>query len=205
MAEDNKATAVSVNSLFPHILDEKSSVYDYKLIHISTDCVFSGYKGEYIETSITDATTFYGRSKALGEINNSNNITIRTSIIGPEVRNNRIGLLNWFLNQRGEVRGYTNAIWTGVTTLQLSKSIIEIIDKDICGLIHLVNGGKISKYELLLLFKKYFKSDVRIIPYEDFICDKSLVKTREDYNIDVPDYETMIKELAEWMEKYKYN
>jgi dTDP-4-dehydrorhamnose reductase len=201
-AEENKTLAIQVNSLFPHILDDKSKEYGYKLIHISTDCVFSGVSGKYTESSNTDAVSFYGKSKALGEINNDRNITIRTSIIGPEIRRTRIGLLDWFLHQRTEIKGYTRAIWTGVTTLQLAKSIVDITNTDICGLIHLVNGQVISKYDLLLLFKKHFNKDVQIEPYSEYVSDKSLVVTRRDGRLQIPDYDIMVCELSEWMHKH---
>lgn len=201
-AEEKKTLAVMVNSLFPHVLDDKSKEYGYKLIHISTDCVFSGASGCYTETSHTDADSFYGKSKALGEIDNDSNLTIRTSIIGPEIRNTRIGLLDWFLHQHGEINGYTRAIWTGVTTLQLAKAIAGIPDSGLTGVIHLVNGESITKYNLLMLFKKHFKSDVKIKPYSEYVSDKSLVATRGDCMLKVPDYETMIKELRDWMDAH---
>lgn len=202
-AEENQALAVCVNSWFPHFLDEQSQKYGYKFIHISTDCVFSGKKGGYTEDVFPDAESFYGRTKALGEVNNQRSVTVRTSIIGPEIRGTRIGLLDWFLKQQGDINGYTGAFWTGVTTLQLVKSIMDIIQKDVSGLVHLVNGDKISKYNLLLLFKQYFQTDVSIHPNGDYLCDKSLINTRDDYSILVPDYDAMVKELRDWMKESK--
>ena len=200
-AEENKSMAVCVNSLFPHFLDEQSQKFDYKLIHISTDCVFSGEKGGYIESDFPDAQSFYGRTKALGEVNNQASVTIRTSIIGPETRETRIGLLDWFLKQSGDIKGYTKSFWTGVTTLQLAKFILDITKNDISGLVHLVNKEKISKYHLLLLFKKYFEKDINISPSGDYVSDKSLINTRDDCSILVPDYETMVRELRDWIKE----
>ena len=126
------------------------------LIHISTDCVFSGNKGNYIETDYRDARDIYGLSKALGEIDNENDLTIRTSIIGPELKTNGEGLFHWFLSQKGNVYGYTDAIWGGVTTLEFAKAIDCAIEQRITGLINLTNKVPISKYELLKLSQKIF-------------------------------------------------
>lgn len=205
-AEEHHSSALLVNSWFPHVLNEKSREYRYRLIHISTDCVFSGYRGDYIESDFPDETSFYGRTKALGELRNQSNLTIRTSIIGPEIRGSRVGLLDWFLKQNGTINGYTHVMWTGVTTLQLAKSIEKILDTNLSGLIHLVNGKKISKYDLLLLFQKYFSQDVVIKPFDDFVSDKSLINTRNDIPANVPDYDEMIRELFDWMkDSQKYN
>ena len=108
-------------------------------------------------------------------------------------------MLDWFLKQQGEINGYTHAFWTGVTTLQLAKSIVDIMQKNICGLLHLVNNQKISKYDLLMLFKKYFDRDIQIRPYSNYVSDKSLVSTRKDVMLDVPGYDMMVRELSEWM------
>ena len=107
VAEDNKVLAVKLNSLLPHYVDSLSEKYNFKFIHVSTDCVFDGKKGKYDEDALPDATSFYGRSKALGEVVNNRSITLRTSIVGPDTNPNGIGLFQWFMNQKGEVGGYT--------------------------------------------------------------------------------------------------
>src|SRR5690606_24943808 len=116
-----------------------------KLIHISTDCVFSGNRGAYTEDDFCDANDTYGRSKALGELNNDRDLTIRTSIIGPELKTNGEGLLHWFLNQSTPVNGFTEAYWGGVTTLELAKAIKTALMSDLKGIVNLTNGESISK------------------------------------------------------------
>ena len=199
VAEDNKKLAVMVNSYLPHYLDELSKDYNFKFIHVSTDCVFDGKKGSYGEDDQKDATSFYGQSKALGEINNDRNLTLRTSIIGPDINSNGIGLFQWFMNQNGEVGGYTKVIWTGVTTIQLAKAMEEAITNNITGLYHVVNDEKIDKYSLLELFKKYFNKDIIINKNDSYESNKSLIKTREDYQFNVPSYEQMIQEMRDWV------
>lgn len=203
-AEDNKALAVMVNSYLPHYLDELSKDFNFKFIHVSTDCVFEGIKGSYSEDDFKDAKSFYGQSKALGEINNNRNLTIRTSIVGPDINQNGIGLFQWFMKQNGEVNGYTEAIWTGVTTIQLAKSMEEAIKNNITGLHHVVNNEKIDKYNLLILFKKYFNKDINIKPYDGYKCDKSLIKTSKSYQFNVPSYEQMIQEMRDWVLENKH-
>lgn len=204
-AEENPDIAIYVNGYFPHYLDRLSQSHNYKLIHITTDCVFSGKKGDYTENDFRDAESYYGRSKAYGEVNNNRTLTFRTSIIGPDINENGIGLFNWFMKQTGEVKGYSNVIWTGVTTLELAKAIEKSFDQNIAGLHHLVNNEKISKYELLKLFKKYMnKNDIDIIEYSSYTSNKSLIKTFFEFNYQVKSYELMIKEMADWIKLYKH-
>lgn len=201
-AEENPDIAIYVNGYFPHYLDRLSQKYNYKLIHITTDCVFSGKKGDYTENDFRDAESYYGRSKAIGEVNNNRTLTFRTSIIGPDINENGIGLFNWFMKQKGEIKGYSNVIWTGVTTLELVKAIEASFSQNIVGLHHLVNNKKISKYELLRLFKKYMnRDDLVIVEYEDYFSDKSLARTNFEFNYQVKSYEDMIRELASWIEE----
>lgn len=203
VAEDNKLLAVLINSYLPHYLDSISTEYNYKLIHISTDCVFNGEKGEYTEKSITNANSFYGRSKALGEINNDRNLTIRTSIIGPDQNPDGIGLFQWFMNQSGKINGFSEVIWTGVTTLQLAKCIEQAILKNVTGLCHAVNGKKIDKYSLLCLFNEVFDKKIEILKDTTKKSDKSLISTRKDFTFDIPDYKNMIIEMREWMKSHQ--
>lgn len=199
-AEENPDIAIYVNGYFPHYLDRLSQKYGYKLIHITTDCVFSGKKGDYEEDDFRDAESYYGRSKAIGEVNNNRTLTFRTSIIGPDINENGIGLFNWFMKQKGEIKGYSNVIWTGVTTLELAKAIEVSFSQKITGLHHLVNNEKITKYELLELFKKYMKKrDVKIVEYKNYFSDKSLIRTNFDFDYNVKSYEIMIKEMVDWI------
>ena len=206
-SENNKPEAILINSFLPHYIDKISKDYDFKFIHLSTDCIFSGEKGNYKENDFSDATYFYGRTKSLGEINNDKNLTFRTSIIGPDIKENGIGLFNWFMKEDGKVRGFSKAIWTGVTTLELAKAIEKSFNMNISGLYHLVNNKKINKFELLNLFKKFMNKKIEIEKGDDFVSDKSLVNTRTDFDFGIPTYEKMIEEMSVWIydneEKYK--
>lgn len=197
-ADENKSKAILINSYLPHYLDELSEKYNYKFVHISTDCVFNGLQGDYNETSFKDAMTFYGKTKALGEIENNRSITLRTSIIGPDPNPNGIGLFGWFMRETGEVKGYKKAIWTGVTTIELAKQIEVAIKHKLTGLYHVVNAEKISKYDLLILFKNTFDKEINILPDDEYISDKSLVVTK-DFKFDIPSYTEMIEEMKLWI------
>lgn len=196
-AEENPDIAIYVNGYFPHLLDRLSKEYGYKFIHITTDCVFSGKKGNYTENDFRDADSYYGRSKAIGEVNNNRTLTFRTSIIGPDINENGIGLFNWFIKQSGEINGYSNVFWSGVTTLELAKAIETSFEQNISGIYHLTNNEKISKYDLLKLFAKYTGKEIKINKYEDYHSDKTLIDTRKEFNYTVPSYEEMIKEMVE--------
>src|SRR5699024_5151046 len=122
-AEENKSHAVLLNSYLPHYISNLTKDMNTKVIHMSTDCVFSGKVGSYKEDSLRDGQTFYDRSKALGELENDKDLTFRNSIIGPDMNKNGIGLFNWFMKQNGYIKGFNKAIWTGVTTLTLAKAM----------------------------------------------------------------------------------
>lgn len=203
-AETNKAAAVLLNSYLPHFLCEITKCMKTKIIHMSTDCVFSGKKGGYIETSLKDGESFYDRSKALGEIENAKNLTFRNSIIGPDMKQEGIGLFNWFMKQEGQIEGFNKAIWTGVTTITLAKAMEQAIKEEITGVYNLVNDKTISKYELLKLLNIHIKDkSIDIFPNEKIMIDKSLINTRTDFSFKVPSYEKMIIEMKEWIEKHK--
>ena len=204
-AENNKASATFLNSYFPHFLAEATAGSDTQVIHMSTDCVFSGKVGEYTEYDFRDGATFYDRSKALGELEDDKNITLRNSIVGPDINSSGIGLLNWFMQQSGEINGYTTSIWTGQTTLQLAKTMEVAAREKAHGLYNTVPDHSISKYDLLKLFNHYLRGDsLRINPIEGVTADKSLKRTRHEFGYLIPDYETMVAELAEWITKHKY-
>jgi len=203
-AEQNKASASFLNSYLPHFLTEITADSETQIIHMSTDCVFSGKKGGYTENDFCDGETFYDRSKALGEIVDSKNLTLRNSIVGPDINPKGIGLLNWFLNQSGEINGFTKSIWTGQTTLQLAKTIEKAALKKAHGLYNAVPDHSISKYELVKLFNHYFKGDsLKINPVEGILADKSLIRTKYEFDYLIPDYESMVAELAEWVKNHK--
>ena len=201
-AKNDPSNAILVNSVLPNKLVHFSKFLEAKLIHISTDCVFDGLKGEYIETDIKTAQDIYGLSKSLGEIIDDKNLTLRTSIIGPELKNNGEGLFSWFINQKGEVNGFTESIWGGVTTLVLSDVIIKSIKDDLTGLIHVTNGESISKFNLLNLIKEKFSlTNIKLASVPGKKSDKSL-KTIYNY-FDIPIYEDMISEMRKfYLENY---
>ncbi|GMA58951.1 NAD(P)-dependent oxidoreductase [Alicyclobacillus sacchari] len=202
VANRDSATAIHINSLFPHELVTICNTYNCRLIHISTDCVFDGSKGMYTERDVPDGYTMYGRTKALGEIIDDRHLTIRTSIVGPEQKRDGTGLLAWFLRQHGAVPGYRNAIWNGVTTLQLAKAVDWALTRPVAGLVHLTGPHPISKYELLRLFQQtWHQSDREIIPVAEPRVDRTLQNTRSDFRPNVPSYHEMISDLAHW---YKY-
>lgn len=203
-AEDDKAVAAYLNGFFPHFLADVTSGTDTQVIHMSTDCVFSGKKGNYTEVDFCDGETFYDRSKALGELEDGKNITLRNSIVGPDINPKGIGLLNWFMQQRGPINGFTKAIWTGQTTLQLAKTMEVAAAEKAHGLYNTVPDSSITKYELLCLFNRYLRGDeVTIHSVEGINADKSLCRTRYEFNYLIPDYETMMAELADWMRAHK--
>jgi len=203
-AERDHAKAVLINAYLPHYLASITENTDTQIIHMSTDCVFSGKTGAYTENAVRDGASFYDRSKALGELDDDKNLTLRQSIVGPDIKKNGIGLLNWFMQQNGEVNGFTGALWTGQTTLQLAKTMEKAAELRIHGLYNMVPEKNISKYELLRMFNTYLRHDKLIIhPVEGVTADKTLIRTRNDFNYQIPDYEDMIKELADWMQIHK--
>lgn len=203
-AENNHELAVYLNSYFPHFLSYITKDIRTNVIHMSTDCVFSGKTGNYHENSLRDGETFYDRSKALGEIENSKDLTFRNSIIGPDLNPEGIGLFNWFMKQNSDLTGFDKAIWTGVTTLTLAKAMEKAAENRLTGLYNLVNNSSISKHDMLVLFNKYFKDNRLIIKRNDtFSLNKSLVNNRKDFNFIVPPYEKMFEEMKEWIDCHK--
>ena len=168
--------------------------------------MFSGLKGGYIESDYKHGSGFYAQTKALGELNDTKDLTIRISIIGPELNSSGIGLLHWFLKQDNDIYGYTNAYWSGVTTLELAKFINFLLQSkvDLKGLFHLTNNIKIDKFSLLNIFQSTFKNfDFKIIPNPKYKIDKSFVNTSTDIKYNVPSYQIMTKELHNFILAHK--
>lgn len=206
-AEKNPDQAVLINSYLPHFLEKLTSRSQTKIIHISTDCVFSGNAGGYVENDLKDGVGFYAQSKAIGELINEKDLTIRTSIIGPDLNSNGIGLFQWLLKQKGLIDGYTAAFWSGITTIELTRVIIELMNRPTLpvGLIHLTNNVKISKYSLLKIIKDIFNlKQVEIVESGIYEVDKSLLNTREDLDLEIPSYQEMILSMKEWMKINDY-
>jgi dTDP-4-dehydrorhamnose reductase len=204
-ADDNKAKAVFLNSFLPHHLVDITADASIRVFHLSTDCVFAGNTGPYFENSVPDGTTFYDRSKALGEFRDDKNLTFRQSIVGPEVKQGGIGLLDWFMQQEGRVCGYKNVIWTGLTTLELAKTVERAAEMGTKGLIQTVpKGPGVSKFELLSLFNKYLRDGViQIDPAEEPVSDKTLVQSDNDLCREIVPYEQQIEELSIWMRQHE--
>jgi dTDP-4-dehydrorhamnose reductase len=178
-ASRDPITSIAINSLFPHRLANECVKFGARLIHLSTDCVFSGHKGNYSEDDPPDALDLYGRSKLMGEVTGAGHLTIRTSMIGREL-NGSHGLLEWFLSQRGgSVRGFKRAIFSGFTTPALAGVIAGIITEqpELNGLVH-VAATPISKFDLLTLVKQTYGLPIEIEPDEEFLCDRSLNGSR---------------------------
>tara|TARA_B100001248_G_C27357924_1_gene444828 strand:- start:378 stop:1283 length:906 start_codon:yes stop_codon:yes gene_type:complete len=173
--------AISINSLFPLKISQTGIDLDFNYIQIGTDCVFSGSKGKYLESSMTDATDVYGKTKIVGEIPSANKALIRSSIVGPETGNGK-SLLNWFLRtEEIEVNGFTDHGWNGVTTLNFAKIVLGITknQKNNIKLQHLIPKDKVSKYELLLLFQEYFSKQIKI---NDVISNNRVDRTLKTNN-----------------------
>jgi len=203
-ANKNPENAIFINAYMPHRLARLADDIGAKLIHISTDCVFSGNKKEpYIETDEKDGKDTYAKAKGLGEIVNHNHLTLRTSVVGPELKEDGEELFHWFMSQSGSINGFTKAIWSGVTTIELAKAVKWAIENDITGLYHVTNNMSINKNDLLNLFKKYTKKDIEIILFEGKKVDKSFIDTRKEMNSIIPSYDVMVKEMVDLISNNK--
>ncbi len=189
--------SLELNSLLPHKLSVLCKAVGTRLVHVSTDCVFSGKTGNYKEADPSDAEDLYGKTKYLGELHDAHCITLRTSIIGFELSRKK-SLLEWFLSQKGVVKGFKNAIYTGFTTIEMSKIIEKLLVEypEASGL-YQVSSDRINKYELLLLFREKFGHDIEIEPDETFFCDRSLdsARFRDEFHYTPPSWPAMIEEL----------
>lgn len=191
--------SISINSLFPNRLAALCRASGARLIHISTDCVFSGRKGMYTESDVSDAVDLYGKSKALGEVDAPGALTVRTSIIGREP-GTAYGLLEWFLSNRGgRIKGFTKAVYSGFTTTALGRILADVIESHpaLEGLWN-VASDPISKYDLLLMANEAFQTGITIDKDETFSCDRSLDGSRfiKQTGIKPPSWQEMIDEAA---------
>lgn len=199
-AAQEELPSLEVNALYPHRLARACAAAGARLVHLSTDCVFSGARGNYRETDTPDPKDLYGRTKLLGEVDGPGCLTLRTSIIGLEL--GRAGsLVEWFLAQRGPVRGYRRAIYSGLTTQEMARAIERLVTEapDLCGVWHLASQP-IDKLDLLTrLARRLGRTDVTLTPDDDFTCDRSLdasaLRARTTYR--VPGWDAMLDELAE--------
>ncbi len=203
-ANQDPENAIFLNAYMPHRIMRLCDKIDAKLIHISTDCVFSGAKKEpYIETDEKDGKDTYAKAKGLGEIVNDRHLTLRTSVVGPELKADGEELFHWFMNQASDIDGYTKAIWSGVTTLELAKAIRWSIEYDTTGLYHITNNQTINKYDLLCLFQKYTGKDIVINKVDGKEVDKSFIDTRKTINYIIPSYDDMVQDMVGLMKNNK--
>lgn len=192
--------AVPINSLLPHRLAALCQATSARLIHISTDCVFSGVKGNYLETDFPDANDLYGRSKLLGEVTYPHAITLRTSIIGHELSGNR-SLVNWFLAQQEAVKGFTRAIFSGLPTVELATIVRDVVlpHKELSGLYH-VSAKPINKFDLLQMLAHVYEKNITINPSEEVVIDRSLNSNRfrDITGYTPPDWPTLVRRMYEF-------
>jgi dTDP-4-dehydrorhamnose reductase len=188
---------IEINALLPHRLAQLCRDVGARLVHMSTDCVFSGRKGNYAESDTADADDLYGRTKHLGEVHAPNALTLRTSFIGRELLR-KTGLLEWFLAQTGTIRGFRRAIFSGFTTIEMARIIEMLLTRfpQAAG-VYQVAAEPISKHDLLTLVKNRLGLAVRIEPYDDFVCDRSLdgARFRREFSYRPPSWEAMVAEL----------
>jgi dTDP-4-dehydrorhamnose reductase len=195
---ENAFESISINALLPHQLEKLGTKYQFRLIHISTDCVFDGKKGMYIESDISNAEDLYGRTKYLGEVGYGSGITLRTSIIGHELSEHKHGLIDWFIGAPPHVKGYKKAVFSGLTTIELSRVILDyILPGNIPAGIYQVSAQPINKYDLLHLVKEVYGLDKEIIADSEVCIDRSLDGGRFESlaGYHCPDWHTLITDM----------
>ena len=203
-ANSDPENAIYLNAYMPHMLKKLSDEIKSKLIHISTDCVFSGEKStSYNEFDFKDGKDTYAKTKGLGEVFNDRHLTIRTSVIGPELKTNGEELFHWFMNQKDEINGFTKAIWSGVTTLVLAEAINWAVENKISGIYHVTNNKIIDKFKLLTLMKKHTQKNILIKPHDEKIINKSFRDNRNEIDFIIPSYDIMIKNMVKMIKKNK--
>jgi dTDP-4-dehydrorhamnose reductase len=212
-SQESVRRATNVNTEFPINLARYSNLYNFKVLQIGTDCIFSGDTGNYSELDVHSPVDVYGRTKSLGELASPNLLTLRCSIVGPQIHS-KSSLLSWFLSQprNAIIDGFGNHIWNGLTTLHFARILSGIVSSNsfVSGTYHLVPQGNLSKYSLLTEFGKNFeRQDMRIQKVNASVpINRTLSTLHQDFNIKlwrlagysiVPTIEQMVSELAEWM------
>jgi dTDP-4-dehydrorhamnose reductase len=201
-SEKNKSKSILLNAALPHILEEWTSGSNTRVIQISSDGVFNGNKAPYQIDDNPDGRIFYARTKILGELHNSKDLTIRGSFIGPELKESGTGLFHWFLHQEGNVKGYKNVIFNGITSLQCAKAIEHILLHSVTGCIHLGALQPVSKGRLLTLIAECWGIDKVKIEQTAFLqSDHTLAQLYNPEGYDLPDYPIMLEDMKKWMEK----
>ena len=203
---NNPDIANSINNEFPHILRLLATKLNFTIIHISTDCVFDGSTGNYDEDSKKTPVDIYGKTKSLGEIINNDHLTIRTSIIGPELKQRTTGLFCWVLSNASKtIEGFDKSVWSGLSTLELSKAISYCIKNNLKGLLH-IHSKPITKYNLIELINQEFGLDIIVKKVNGKYSNKSLTSIRKDFNFVVKSHKEMLSDLKEFIGsgKFKY-
>jgi dTDP-4-dehydrorhamnose reductase len=189
--------ALPLNALFPHRLARLCDLSGARVVHVSTDCVFRGDRGGYRESDDADATDLYGRSKLLGELDVHNAVTLRTSIIGRELGSSH-GLVDWFLSQTGSVRGFSRAVFSGVTTDELARIIVSrVLDNSALHGVWHVSSSPITKLNLLKIVRDVYEKDIEIVEDDALVIDRSLDSSRfrEATGYEPPPWDDMIKTM----------
>jgi dTDP-4-dehydrorhamnose reductase len=202
---ENHYESIAVNSFLPHQLARLSVDAGFRLIHISTDCVFDGRKGMYKETDPSDAYDLYGKTKYLGEVNYGQAITLRTSIIGHELAVSKHGLVDWFLSQEKKVNGFSKAIFSGVTTLELTRIILDVLSRpEMEPGLYQVASKPISKLDLLKIIAEVYKKEIEIVPTDNFVIDRSLDGSRFQNvtGYQIADWPTMVTGMHDGFNKH---
>ena len=195
--------AIAINSLLPHRLAYMCQLANARLVHFSTDCVFSGNKGSYTESDLSDAEDLYGKSKFLGEVSAPHAVTVRTSIIGHELESKN-GLIDWFLSSSGSIKGFTKMIFSGLPTNELAAIVRDYILKDasLHGVYH-VSSKAISKYQLLAIVAEVYGKEIQIAPDDEVVLDRSLVSTRfrELTGYNPPEWRDLVQSMYSYSQK----
>lgn len=206
-AANDHLAMLSTNAMAPHRLAQICRVANSRLVHLSTDCVFSGAKGGYVEQDFPDADDLYGRTKLLGEVDYPNAITLRTSIIGHELDSSN-SLVDWFLSQEGSVNGYRNAIFSGLPTVEISRIIRDRVlpHENLRGLYHL-SAEPINKFDLLKLIAEVYGKKIDVIPSDELVIDRSLVsdRFRRTTGYQPPQWKDLIEQMYADQQNHRKN
>lgn len=195
--------AILVNAHLPQRMAWCLRDTSTRLMQISTDCVFSGSQGPYAEDAQPDGPRTYDRTKTLGEISNDKDLTLRLSIIGPELPGKGSGLFGWFMRQTDELDGFTEAWWSGITTIELAKAIEQLSHHEVTGLVHLAPTESITKYDLLMRLNQTFGRGLSIRPVQSHSSDRRLRPSRTDVPYQVGDYDRQLDEMSCWIDRYR--
>ena len=202
-SEKHVKDSIFLNAYLPHLIVSLSKRFNTRIIHISTDCVFSGefFKSPYTEIDIGDGKSIYSRTKFLGEVTVSPHLTIRTSVIGPEIDPKGTQLFSWFISNKNNksITGFSEKIWSGVTSLELARAVSFFISSNDTGIFHLTNNKPVSKYEILCFFKEFLNANVFIEKSLENPNNKSFVDTRKLLPYKVPSYKEMIKDMIDFV------